>query len=51
MMHWRLIASEHRLKLENDLRTALNRNQFRVLYQPIFRIDPRQVVAFEALLR
>jgi EAL domain-containing protein (putative c-di-GMP-specific phosphodiesterase class I) len=33
------------------LRTALNRNQFRVLYQPIFRIDPRQVVAFEALLR
>jgi diguanylate cyclase (GGDEF)-like protein/PAS domain S-box-containing protein len=41
----------HRLKLENDLRTALNRNQFRVLYHPIFRIDPRQVVAFEALLR
>jgi EAL domain-containing protein (putative c-di-GMP-specific phosphodiesterase class I) len=41
----------HRLKLENDLRTALNRNQFRVLYHPIFRIDPRQVVAFEALSR
>jgi diguanylate cyclase (GGDEF)-like protein len=39
------------LKLENELRTALNRSQFRVLYQPIFRIDPRQVVAFEALLR
>jgi len=47
-MHNRAV---HRLKLENDLRTALNRNQFRVLYQPIFRIDPRQVVAFEALLR
>jgi len=41
----------HRLKLENDLRTALNRNQFRVLFHPIFRIDPRQVIAFEALLR
>jgi diguanylate cyclase (GGDEF)-like protein/PAS domain S-box-containing protein len=41
----------HRLKLENELRTALNRNQFRVLYQPIFRIEPRQLVAFEALLR
>jgi len=47
-MHNRAV---HRLKLENDLRTALNRNQLRVLYQPIFRIDPRQAVAFEALLR
>jgi predicted signal transduction protein with EAL and GGDEF domain len=47
-MHNRAV---HRLKLENDLRTALNCNQFRVLYQAIFRIDPRQVVAFEALLR
>jgi diguanylate cyclase (GGDEF)-like protein/PAS domain S-box-containing protein len=47
-MHNRAV---HRMKLENDLRTALNRNQFRVLYHPIFRIDPRQVVAFEALLR
>ena len=47
-MHNRAV---HRLKLENELRTALNRSQFRVLYQPIFRIDPRQVVAFEALLR
>jgi len=47
-MHNRAV---HRLKLENDLRTALNRNQLRVLYQPIFRVDPRQAVAFEALLR
>jgi diguanylate cyclase (GGDEF)-like protein/PAS domain S-box-containing protein len=47
-MHTRAV---HRLKLENDLRTALNRNQFRVVYQPILRIHPRQVVAFEALLR
>jgi diguanylate cyclase (GGDEF)-like protein/PAS domain S-box-containing protein len=41
----------HRLKLEDELRTALNRGQFRVFYQPIFRIEPRQVVGFEALLR
>jgi diguanylate cyclase (GGDEF)-like protein len=47
-MHNRAV---HRLKLENELRTALNRNQFRVLYQPIFRIEPRQLVGFEALLR
>jgi EAL domain-containing protein (putative c-di-GMP-specific phosphodiesterase class I) len=47
-MHNRAV---HRLKLESDLRTALNRNQFRVVYQPIFRIEPRQLVGFEALLR
>jgi EAL domain-containing protein (putative c-di-GMP-specific phosphodiesterase class I) len=47
-MHQRAIT---RLKLESDLRTALNRGQFRVFYQPIFQIHPRQIVAFEALLR
>ena len=47
-MHNRAV---HRLKLESELRTALNRNQFRVLYQPIFRIEPRKLVGFEALLR
>lgn len=47
-MHNRAV---HRLKLESELRTALNRNQFRVLYQPIFRIEPRRLVGFEALLR
>jgi diguanylate cyclase (GGDEF)-like protein/PAS domain S-box-containing protein len=40
-----------RLKLEVDLRTALNQGQFRVYYQPVFRISPRQLVGFEALLR
>jgi diguanylate cyclase (GGDEF)-like protein/PAS domain S-box-containing protein len=47
-MHNRAV---HRLKLEGELLTALNRGQFRVFYQPIFRIEPRQVVGFEALLR
>lgn len=47
-MHNRAV---HRLKLEADLRTALNRNQFRVLYQPMLRIAPRQLMGFEALLR
>ena len=47
-MHQRAIT---RLKLESDLRTALNRGQFRVFYQPIFQIHPREIVAFEALLR
>lgn len=41
----------NRLKLEADLRTALNRGQFRLLYQPVFQIDPQEIVGFEALLR
>jgi diguanylate cyclase (GGDEF)-like protein/PAS domain S-box-containing protein len=47
-MHQRAVT---RLKLESDLRTALKCGQFRVFYQPIFRIHPREIVAFEALLR
>jgi PAS domain S-box-containing protein len=40
-----------RLQLEVDLRSALNQNQFRVFYQPVFRIPERELVGFEALLR
>jgi diguanylate cyclase (GGDEF)-like protein/PAS domain S-box-containing protein len=47
-MHNRAVT---RLQLESDLRTALNRGQFRVLYQPVFQMHPWQVVGFEALLR
>jgi EAL domain-containing protein (putative c-di-GMP-specific phosphodiesterase class I) len=47
-MHNRAV---HRLRLEADLRTALNRNEFRVLYQPMLRISPRELIGFEALLR
>jgi diguanylate cyclase (GGDEF)-like protein/PAS domain S-box-containing protein len=47
-MHNRAVT---RLKLEADLRTALNRGQFRVFYQPIFQLHPCQIVGFEALLR
>ena len=47
-MHNRAV---HRLKLESDLRTALNRNEFRVLYQPMLRISPREWIGFEALFR
>jgi diguanylate cyclase (GGDEF)-like protein/PAS domain S-box-containing protein len=41
----------NRLKLEADLRTALNRGQFRLFYQPVFQIEPQKLVGFEALLR
>jgi diguanylate cyclase (GGDEF)-like protein/PAS domain S-box-containing protein len=47
-MHTRAVG---RLRLESDLRTALAERQFRVHYQPVVRLDTKQIVSFEALLR
>jgi diguanylate cyclase (GGDEF)-like protein/PAS domain S-box-containing protein len=40
-----------RLELETDLRHALARGQFRLVYQPIVSLGDRRVVEAEALLR
>jgi len=40
-----------RLELENDLRSALELEQFILHYQPIFNLEDRHVVGFEALVR
>ncbi|MFZ0136282.1 MAG: EAL domain-containing protein [Candidatus Sulfotelmatobacter sp.] len=41
----------NRLKLESELREALEKRQFRVHYQPILQLETRQIAGFEALLR
>jgi EAL domain-containing protein (putative c-di-GMP-specific phosphodiesterase class I) len=41
----------HRLEVENDLRRALDRDEFRNYYQPIISLECGTIVGFEALLR
>ena len=47
-MHTHAIAS---LQLENDLRSAIEKNELTIYYQPIVSLTTRKIVRFEALLR
>jgi EAL domain-containing protein (putative c-di-GMP-specific phosphodiesterase class I) len=47
-MHARAVS---RLKLETDLRRAMDREEFRVHYQPIVSLLDCRIIGFEALLR
>jgi diguanylate cyclase (GGDEF)-like protein/PAS domain S-box-containing protein len=40
-----------RLRIETDLRGAIEGNEFRLQYQPIISLDSFRIVGFEALLR
>ncbi len=47
-MHRQVVATLH---LENDLRRALAREEFRVYYQPILGVTDGRITGFEALVR
>jgi diguanylate cyclase (GGDEF)-like protein/PAS domain S-box-containing protein len=47
-MHTRAVG---RLKLEQDLRTAIETQRFRIFYHPVLHLATRNPVSFEALLR
>ncbi|OIP68671.1 MAG: two-component system response regulator [Oscillatoriales cyanobacterium CG2_30_44_21] len=40
-----------KLRLENDLRRAIDRHEFTLHYQPIVCLQSRQILGFEALIR
>ena len=40
-----------RLSIENALRRALSKNEFSLVYQPIFHLPEKRIVGVEALLR
>jgi diguanylate cyclase (GGDEF)-like protein/PAS domain S-box-containing protein len=41
----------NRLKIENDLHKALERDEFELVYQPIYKLDSDEIIAAEALIR
>jgi diguanylate cyclase (GGDEF)-like protein len=43
--------TSHRIELEFDLRSALDGDQFQLVYQPIYNLEDLTVIGVEALLR
>ncbi len=41
----------HRLQLEADLRRAIGEGQLTLAYQPLYQLEPHQLIGFEALAR
>jgi diguanylate cyclase (GGDEF)-like protein len=44
-------AAKRLLKLETEFRSAIDRNELRLQYEPIFSLDEYRVAGFEALIR
>ncbi|MGG6294095.1 putative bifunctional diguanylate cyclase/phosphodiesterase [Leptolyngbya sp. AN02str] len=45
------VEAMNRLRLESDLQTALNQDEFVLYYQPIVQLDTGKIAGFEALVR
>jgi diguanylate cyclase (GGDEF)-like protein len=43
--------AQHRHQIETELRSALERGEFELLYQPLFDLRANQVTSFESLIR
>src|SRR5207253_8771924 len=43
--------AQQRRQLETDLRLALERSEFELVYQPLFDLEQNRICSFEALLR
>lgn len=44
-------AANDKLEMEGELRRAIERNEFRILYQPLVLLAKRKIVGMEALIR
>jgi len=50
-LSFRLTEAVDLIRMENELRTALNENEFKLVYQPILDLKTQTITGFEALIR
>ncbi|MDJ1181249.1 EAL domain-containing protein [Roseofilum sp. BLCC_M91] len=48
---FRLTEAVDLIRMENELRTALDEQQFKLVYQPIIDLETQSITGFEALIR
>lgn len=50
-LSFRLTEAVDLIRMENELRTALDEEQFKLVYQPIINLETHTITGFEALIR